>query len=86
VEEVVFGAEERAVPEFVEVAVKSVGAGFGEVVHLGCAIAALINRVGVGVDSGLIDGIEAEDKVGGETDVEAQPGIVGVVSVEDVAI
>ena len=86
VEEVVFRIEQGAVPDLVEVAVKCVGSGFGEVVDLRHGIPALIDGEGIGVDRRLLHGVEADDEVGGEADVEAQPGIVGVVAVEDVAV
>ena len=68
------------------VAVELVGAGLGEVVDLRRAVAALIDGIGVGVDGGLLQRVEADDEVGGEADVQAEERIVGVEAVEDVAV
>ena len=83
---VVLRVEERAIPYFVCVAVKRVGARLGEVVHLRYGVPPLIDRERVGVDGGFLDSIETDDEIGGEADVQTEPGIVRIIAIEDVAI
>ena len=53
IEEVVGRVQDRAVPQFVEIAVKLVGAGLGDVVDLRRSIAALVHGIGERVDGHL---------------------------------
>ena len=85
-EKVVGRVEQRAIPYLVRVAMKLVRARLGEVVDLRRAVAALVDRVGVGVDGGLLQRVEANDEVGGEADVQAEERIVRVEAVENVAV
>ena len=85
-EEVVGGVQQRAVPYLVRVAVKLVRPRLGEVVDLRRAVAALIDRIGVGVHGGLLQRVQADDEIRGEPDIQSEERIVRVVAVEDVAV
>src|SRR5208337_4736660 len=54
----------RSVPQFIEIAMKLVGAGFGDVVDLRCSVTALVNRVGGRVDGDLLNGVQPQHKIG----------------------
>ena len=84
--EIVRGVQDCAIPEFVEIPVKLVGARFGDVVHLGGAIAALVDGVGKSVDGDFGNRVQSEHEVGGESAVEVGERIVGLESIDDVAV
>ena len=80
------GIESGAVPQFIQVSVKSIGTGFGDVVDLRGAVAALIDRVGDGVHGHLRNRIQSKHQIGGETAVQVGQRIVGFQSIDDVAV
>ena len=80
------GIEFRAVPQLVQVSVKPVGAGFRDVVDLGSAVPALIDRVGDRVDRHLRDRIQSQHQIGGKTAVQVGQRIVGLQSIDDIAV
>ena len=86
VKKVVFRVEQRTIPYFICVAVKGVGARLREVVHLRYGVPSLIDRERVRIDGRFLHSIETDDEIRGETDVQPQPGIVRIVTIEDVAI
>ena len=77
---------DRAVPQFVEISVKLVGAGFGDVVDLGRSVSSLIHGIGKGVDGHFGDRIQPQDEVGGEAAVQVGERIVGFQPIDDVAV
>ena len=86
VEEVICGVQQRAVPYLVHIAVKLVRPRLGEVVHLRRAVAPLIDRVGVGVDGRLLQGVETDYEVGREPDVQPEERIVRIEAVQHKAV
>ena len=86
VQKVVLRVEQRAIPDFVRVAVERIGARFGEVVHLGYSVPTLIDGERVGIDRRFLDSVETGDEIRGKANVQSKPGIVRIVAIEDVAI
>ena len=80
------GVESRAVPQLVEVSVKPVGPGLGDVVDLRSAVPALIDGVGERVDGHLRDGIQSQHQIGGKAAVQVGQRIVGFQAIDDVAV
>ena len=80
------GVESGAVPEFVEIAVKVVGARLCDVIDLRSAVATLIDRVGESIDGDFSDGVQAEDEIGREPAVEIGERVVGFETVDNVAV
>ncbi len=76
----------RAVPQLVQISVKLIGPGFGDVVDLRRAIPALIHRVGNRVDGHLRDGIQSQDQIGGKAAVQVGQRIVGLQAVDNIAV
>jgi len=85
IREEIGGVELRAIPQFVEVAMKLIGAGLGDVVHLRRSVAPLIDRIRQRVHGHLGDGVQAEDQIGGKSAVQIRERIVGLEAVHDVA-
>ncbi len=86
ISEVVRRVQDRTIPELVEIAVKLIRAGFGDVVDLGRSIAALIHRIGKSVDGHFGNRIQSEHEIGGKAAVEIGKRIVRLQSVHDVAV
>ena len=80
------GIELRAVPQFVQISVKPIGAGFRDIVDLRSAIAALIDRVGDRVDGHLRDRIQTQHQIGGKAAIQVGQRIVGFQAIDDVAV
>ena len=86
VREIVCRIQQRTVPQFVEIPVKSVRARFGDVVDLGSAVAALIDRIGESIHGHFRNRIQSQDEVGRKATIEVGERIVGFQSVNDVAV
>ena len=65
---------------------KPVGSGFGDIVDLRSAVAALVDRVRDRVDGHLGDRIQSQHQIGGKAAVEVGQRVVGLESVDDVAV
>ena len=83
---IVLRIEQRAVPYFGNIPVKRIRARLGEVVHLRHGITALVHGEGIGIDSRFLHCVEADDQIGREPDIQTQPRVVRVVSIENVAV
>src|SRR5260370_12298719 len=79
--EEVGGVESGAVPQLIEVSVKSIGTGLRDVVDLRSAVSALVDRVGDRVDRHLRNRIQSEHEIGRKSAVEVGQRIVGLQSV-----
>ena len=84
--EVVRCIQQRTIPQFVEVPVKLIRAGLGDVVDLRCSIPPLIHGIGKRVDGHFRNRIQSQDEVGREAAVEIGERIVRFQPVHDVAI
>ena len=78
--------EARTVPEFVQIAMKPIGAGFGDVVHLRGSVSSLIDRVRERIHGYLGDGVEAQNEVGGQPAIQIGQRIVGFQAINDITI
>src|SRR5208337_5372321 len=70
--EVIGCVEDCAVPQFVQIAVKLVGAGFGDVIDLGRSIPALVHGIRKRIYRHLRVRIEAEHEIGREAAIEVR--------------
>ena len=86
VSKVVRCIQQRTIPQFIEISVKLIRAGLGDVVDLGCSIPSLIHGIGKSVDGHFRDRIQSQDKVGGEAAVEIGERVVRFQPVNDVAV
>ena len=86
VREIVGGVEARAVPQLVEISVKLIRAGFGDVVDLRRAVPPLIHGVGKRVHGHFRDGIQSQHQIRRKSAVQIGQRIVGFQAVHDVAV
>ena len=84
--EVVRRIQQRTIPQFIEIPVKLIRAGLGDVVDLGCSIPSLIHGIGKSVDGHFRNRIQSQDEVGGKAAVEIGERVVRFQSVNDVAV
>ena len=84
--EVIRRIQQRTIPQFIEIPVKLIRAGLGDVVDLRRSIPPLIHGIGKGVDGHFGNRIQSQDEVGGKAAVEIGERVVGFQSVDDVAV
>ncbi len=84
--EIIRGVQERAIPDFVQISVELVGAGFGDVVDLRGAVSSLIHRVRKRIDGHFGNRIQAQHQICGKSAVQIRKRIVGFQAVHDVAV
>ena len=58
----------------------------GEVVDLRRPVTSLIDRVGVGVHCGFLQGVQSNDKIRGKPDIQSEKWIVRVEAVKNIAV
>jgi hypothetical protein len=84
--EVVRRIQQRTIPQFIEISVKLIRAGLGDVVDLRCSIPSLIHGIGKSVDGHFRNRIQSQHEVGGEAAVEIGERVVRFQPVHDVAV
>ncbi len=78
--------QDRAIPNLVQVSVKLVGPGFGDIIDLGCSIPSLVHRVRERVDGHFGYLVETQNEVSREAAIEICQRIVRFEPVHDIAI
>ena len=86
IREIVGGVEPRAVPQLIEVPVKLVGAGLGDVIDLRRAVAPLVHGIGERVHRDFRDGVQSEHQIGRESAVQIRQRIIRFQPIDDIAV